>query len=89
VDLLMLPVGERLAPRDAVASAQRLNPRVILPMAYRQGEGGGTAAKLRSLDAFVSASPFAVTQKDADIMLISQADLPASTEIWTLKPPQR
>lgn len=89
VDLLMLPVGERLAPKEAVVTAQRINPRVILPMAYREGEGSGSAARLRPLEEFISASPFAVTPRDADIMLISQDDLPASTEVWTLKPPQR
>jgi L-ascorbate metabolism protein UlaG (beta-lactamase superfamily) len=85
VDLLLLPVGERAAPADAVAAAGALNPRVVVPMAYRLAEESGAAARLRPLEEFVAASPYAVTPRDSDVMLIGVGDLPSSTEIWTLR----
>jgi hypothetical protein len=33
----------------------------------------------------VAASPYAVTPKDTDIIMVSKADLPAGTEIVTLR----
>jgi L-ascorbate metabolism protein UlaG (beta-lactamase superfamily) len=86
VDVLMLPVGEsRLRPKDAVRIAKQVHPRMVIPMAYSTSSMGGAAAKLRPLQAFVAASPYAVTPKDTDIIMVSKADLPAGTEIVTLR----
>lgn len=85
IDILLLPVGDdSLAPATAVKVAQQVNPRIVIPMAYATPEMEG-AARLDSVDAFIAASPFAVTRKDSDIILISKPELPASTEIFTLR----
>lgn len=86
VDILMVPVGgEGLSSKDAVKIARQVNPRVVLPMEYSTGDMEGAAGKLRGVQDFVKASPFAVTSKEYDVMLVSKPDLPPSTEIWTLK----
>jgi L-ascorbate metabolism protein UlaG (beta-lactamase superfamily) len=86
VDVLMLPVGGgALSPKQAVAVTKALNPRIVLPMAYSTPGMSGPAARLPPLQDFISASPYAVTRKDEDVMMISKADLPQSTEIYTLK----
>ncbi len=85
IDILLLPVGDdSLAPATAVKVAEQVNPRVIIPMAYATPEMEG-AARLKPVDAFIAASPFAVTRKDSDIILISKPELPASTEVFTLR----
>ena len=86
VDLLLLPVGDgSLAPKDAVKIAQAVNPRVVVPMAYSTNAMPDAARKLKPVDAFVGASPYPRTDREADVMLISKADLPPKTEIWTLR----
>lgn len=85
VDVLMVPVGGALDPKEAVAVAKQLNPRVVIPMAYSTPSMDGPAARLPAVTRFVSASPYPVTPKDADVMLLSKTDLPATTEIYTLR----
>ncbi len=86
VDILMIPVGgDGLSPKQAVAVAQQVKPRIILPMEYATREMEEAGARLRPVDDFVSAGPWPVTAKDADIMLLSRAELPPDTEIYTLK----
>ena len=89
VDVLMVPAGgEGLTPKQAVETAKRLAPRLVVPMAYA-APGMDAPAGLRSVDAFIAASPWAVTQKDQDVVLLGRADLPPSTEIMLLKLPAR
>jgi L-ascorbate metabolism protein UlaG (beta-lactamase superfamily) len=86
VDILLVPAGgEGISPKDAAAITKAIAPRVVIPMAYSTAAMEGPDAKLRPLDAFVSATPYAVTNKDLDTILIGPADLPSSTEIYTLK----
>lgn len=87
VDVVMVPAGgDGLSPKAAVEAAKRLDPRLVLPMAYALP--GQAAPGLRPVDDFVAASPWAVTEKDQDVMLVSRAELPAGTEIVLLKPPR-
>ncbi len=90
VDLLLIPAGgEGIRPRDAAAVAVRLKPRMVVPMAYRppavDAGGSGMVGRLRPLEDFMSGTPFAVTAKETDIMLLAPRDLPPSTEILTLR----
>jgi L-ascorbate metabolism protein UlaG (beta-lactamase superfamily) len=86
VDVLMLPAGgQGLSPKDAVAVAQRVAPRLIVPMAYADPMMQGATARLLPLEKFVAASPFAVTQKDSDVTMVGRSDLPPSPEILALK----
>jgi L-ascorbate metabolism protein UlaG (beta-lactamase superfamily) len=86
IDILLVPVGgDGLSPKQAVEVCKQLNPRLVIPMAYSALGMEGPAAKLRPVDDFIAASPFAHTAKDADIMMISRPDLPASTEVYTLR----
>ena len=90
VDILLTPVGAPPgtpgpSPKAMVAIAKQINPRLVIPMAYSTSTMEGHAAKLRPVDDFVSASPYARTDKDADVVLLSRAELPASTEIWVLR----
>jgi len=85
VDILMLPVGGGLAPKQAVALTKSINPAIVIPMEFATPDMEGAAAKLPEADAFISASPYAVTRKDSDVMLISRPELPASTEIFVLR----
>lgn len=84
VDILMIPVGEGLTPKQAVEITKALKPMIVLPMAYSTSDMEGPAAKLRPVEAFISASPYAVTRKDSDVMMISKSDLPTDTEIYLL-----
>jgi L-ascorbate metabolism protein UlaG (beta-lactamase superfamily) len=89
VDIALVPAGgDGLTPKQAVEAAKLLQPRIVIPMAYAP-PGGGGAAGLRPVDDFIAASPYAVTQKDQDVMLLSRAELPTGTEIFLLKPPRR
>jgi L-ascorbate metabolism protein UlaG (beta-lactamase superfamily) len=86
VDILLLPVGDgSLTPADAVTIAKAVNPHLVIPMAYSTPSMPDSARKFRSVDAFVKASPYPRTDRDADVMLVSKADLPPKTEIWTLR----
>ncbi|MGV3724153.1 MAG: MBL fold metallo-hydrolase [Actinomycetota bacterium] len=85
VDILMLPVGGGLTPKQAVALTKAINPAIVIPMEFATLEMEGPAAKLPPADAFISASPYAVTRKDSDVMLISKTELPESTEIFLLR----
>ena len=84
IDILMIPVGEGLSPKQAVAITKAIKPMIVLPMAYSTRDMEGPAAKLRPVDDFISASPYAVTRKDSDVMMMSRADLPPDTEIYLL-----
>lgn len=86
LDLLLLPVGDgRLTPAAAVKVAQALAPRVVIPMGYATRSMPEAAQHLGSVDAFVKASPYPRTDRETDVMLVSPADLPPKTEIWTLR----
>lgn len=85
VDILMIPVGGGLPPKQAVELTKAINPAIVMPMAYSTSEMEGAAAKLPPAEAFISASPYAVTRKDSDVMLISRNELPASTEVFLLR----
>lgn len=85
VDILMIPVGGGLTPKQAVELTKAINPAVVIPMEFATPDMEGAAAKLPPADAFISASPYAVTRKDSDVMLISKAELPESTEIYLLR----
>jgi L-ascorbate metabolism protein UlaG (beta-lactamase superfamily) len=85
VDILLLPAGEDLKPTDAVAVAEALKPRVVIPMAYSTPDMDGRAARLRPVDDFVAASSYARERKTADVILVSKANLPPATEIWELR----
>ncbi|MFN3650996.1 MAG: MBL fold metallo-hydrolase [Armatimonadota bacterium] len=85
VDVLLLPVGEGLTPRQAVAISEQLKPPVVVPMAYSTPGMSGAAAKLRPVDDFIAASPYAVSRLASDVTLLARSRLPQSTEIWTLK----
>jgi L-ascorbate metabolism protein UlaG (beta-lactamase superfamily) len=86
IDILMLPVGgDGLGPKEAVEVSRQVNPRIVIPMAYSTPAMDGPDARLRPVEEFIAASPYAVTAKDTDIMLISKPDLPAGTEIYTLR----
>jgi L-ascorbate metabolism protein UlaG (beta-lactamase superfamily) len=85
VDVLMIPVGEGLTPKQAVEIARALKPSIILPMAYSTPDMDGPEARLRRVEQFIAASPFAVTRKDSDVMLIAPSELPANTEIYLLR----
>ena len=85
IDILLVPVGgDGLGPKEAVAVVRQVNPKIVIPMAYRMPDAA-PKAKLRSVDDFVAASPFARTEIASDIMLISKPELPESTEIYTLR----
>jgi len=87
VDVLMVPAGgDGLTAKQAVEAAKRLAPRLVVPMAYA-APGRDAPPGVRSVDAFIAASPWAVTQKDQDVVLLGPNDLPASTEIMLLKLP--
>jgi L-ascorbate metabolism protein UlaG (beta-lactamase superfamily) len=81
----MIPVGEGLTPKQAVEIARALKPSIILPMAYSTPDMDGPEARLRRVEQFIAASPFAVTRKDSDVMLIAPSELPANTEIYLLR----
>jgi L-ascorbate metabolism protein UlaG (beta-lactamase superfamily) len=83
LDLLLLPVGED--PKVAARTAQRLKPRVVIPLSYAAPGMEGPASRLHPLRDFVAGVPFAVTEKDSDVMMLSQADLPPSTEVYALR----
>jgi L-ascorbate metabolism protein UlaG (beta-lactamase superfamily) len=86
-DVLLLPAGgEGISPEQAVALAKALRPRVVIPMAYAVEAFTGPDARLKPVDAFIAASPFAVTAKSEDIILFGKAELPPSTEVYTLRP---
>lgn len=86
VDILLLPVGgENLKPAEAVKVAQQIRPKLIIPMAYATTDMLDSGSRLKDVEAFIAASPFAVTRKDSDIILISKPDLPADTEVWSLR----
>lgn len=84
VDILMIPVGDGLSPKQAVEITKALKPLIVLPMAYSTSDMEGPASKLRPVEDFISASPYAVTRKDSDVMMISRSELPSSTEIYLL-----
>lgn len=85
IDILLVPIGgEGLGPREAVAVVKQINPKIVIPMAYRMPDAA-PMAKLRTVDDFVAASPFARTEITSDVMLISKPELPESTEIYTLR----
>ncbi len=86
IDILLIPAGNLgLSPADAVAVTRAINPKVVIPMGYRTPEMSGPAARQADLDAYISASPYAVTRKDQDVMLIGRSELPGATEIFTLR----
>jgi len=86
VDILMVPVGgDGLSPKDAVTVAKQVNPKIVIPMAYSTSSMSGADARLRPVDDFIAASPYARTEKEADVMILSKSELPASTEIYTLR----
>jgi hypothetical protein len=89
VDVLLVPAGGAgLSPGDAVKVARQFAPRVIIPMAYSapaMKNLKGATANLRPVQDFISASPYAVTRKDSDVILISREELPAGTEIFLLQ----
>lgn len=86
VDILLVPAGgEGISPKDAAAVAKAVAPRVVIPMAYSTVTMEGPESRLKPVDEFVAATPFAVTGQNLDTMLIGPAELPPSTEIYTLK----
>lgn len=86
VDILLVPAGgQGVTPKQAVEMAQALAPKIVVPMAYSTSGMQGPDARLRPVDDFIAASPYAVTNKDLDTILIARSELPASTEIYTLK----
>jgi L-ascorbate metabolism protein UlaG (beta-lactamase superfamily) len=85
IDILLVPVGgEGLGPREAVAVVKQVNPKIVIPMAYRMPDAA-PMAKLRTVEDFVAASPFARTEISSDVVMISKPELPESTEIYTLR----
>lgn len=85
IDILMVPVADGLPPKQAVELTEAIKPAIVLPMAYSTSEMEGIAAKLPRVETFISASPYAVTRKDSDVMLIGKSELPPSTEIYLLR----
>jgi hypothetical protein len=90
IDILMIPAGgEGLSPRSAAEVCRKINPRIVLPMAYRpvgmDAGAPGLVGKLSPVEEFIKASPYAVTRKDTDIILLSKRDLPSGTEIFLLQ----
>jgi L-ascorbate metabolism protein UlaG (beta-lactamase superfamily) len=84
IDILMIPVGEGLSPKQAVEITKAVKPMIVLPMAYSTSDMDGPAAKLRPVEDFIAASPYAVTRKDSDVIMMSKTDLPPGTEIYLL-----
>lgn len=86
IDVLLLPVGqERPTAEAAVAIAKRLAPRLIIPMAYSTADMRAAGSRLRGVDAFIRLGPWAVTAKDADVIMTSPSELPPGTEVMTLQ----
>lgn len=86
VDILLVPAGGRgITPKQAVEITKQIGPRIVVPMAYSTQSMQGPDSKLRPVDDFIAASPYAVTNKDLDTILIGKSQLPASTEIYTLQ----
>jgi L-ascorbate metabolism protein UlaG (beta-lactamase superfamily) len=74
-----------MGQRDAAELARSISPRIVIPMAYGTPAARSPAPPLKPLDSFISATPFAVTARDGDVLLISPGELPPSTEIQTLR----
>ena len=88
VDVLMLPVGGGYALDGPAAAkvAAALNPKLILPTVYRtEATAASLAASLLPLEQFVAATPYALSRKSEDIVMVGPDDLPSSTEIWRLR----
>lgn len=84
IDILMIPVGEGLSPKQAVEITKAIKPMIVLPMAFSTRDMEGPASKLRPVDDFIAASPYAVTRNDSDVIMMSRTDLPSDTEIYLL-----
>jgi L-ascorbate metabolism protein UlaG (beta-lactamase superfamily) len=86
VDILLVPAGgEGITPSEAVAMTRAIAPRLVIPMTYSTPGMEGPDARLRPLDDFIAASPYPVTTKDGDVILLSKPELPSGTEIYRLQ----
>jgi L-ascorbate metabolism protein UlaG (beta-lactamase superfamily) len=86
VDILLIPAGgEGVTQKQSVEMAKQIAPKVVIPMAYAATGMDGPDGKLGSFDEFVSAGPFAVTDKEADTILISKPELPPTTQVYRLQ----
>lgn len=88
IDVLMIPVGGYYVLDGPAAAkvAKALNPKVVLPMAYRTSATAPSLAQsLQQREPFIAATDYAVTTKTTDIFMVSPADLPDSTEIWSMR----
>lgn len=83
-DLLLLPIGGTftLDPAGAKAAADLLNPRVILPMHYR--EGGKGFEELCTADDFAALYPAESVHRYTESSFELLADTPSQVAILTM-----
>ncbi|HEY2017551.1 MAG TPA: MBL fold metallo-hydrolase [Bryobacteraceae bacterium] len=84
LDILFIPAGGVLTitPERAVALVEQLRPRVAILMHYKTALGG--PAQLAALPA--AAAPFTPLVYKPSSVLVSNAGLPRSTEVWVMQP---
>jgi L-ascorbate metabolism protein UlaG (beta-lactamase superfamily) len=78
VDVALIPIGGvyTMGPETAREVLQQLNPKIAIPMHYRDNKA--------ILQAFVYG--LSARHLDSDTLIVSKASLPASTEIIVLRP---
>jgi len=84
VDILLIPVGGffTIAPRVACQTCDQLNPRVIIPMHYKNDKCG---LPIAGVDEFLQGMKD-ITRLDASEVEFKAGELPASTQTMVLKP---
>ncbi|MBI3325524.1 MAG: MBL fold metallo-hydrolase, partial [Nitrospinae bacterium] len=78
VDIALIPIEGvfTMGPETAREVLQQLNPKLAIPMHYRDN--------LALLRAFVQGLP--TRRLDSDTLIVSKGSLPATTEIVVLRP---
>ena len=71
-----------MGPQRGVELAQRLRPRVVIPMHYKTDD---THLPILPLDATLESVPWPVVRKGSSVEL-SPGALPEETEMWILEP---
>jgi L-ascorbate metabolism protein UlaG (beta-lactamase superfamily) len=84
VDLLLMPIGGvyTIDPAQAAQTAQRLNPRITIPMHYKTPKCGFPLAKVED---FTSGKAAVKVLKTSELE-IQKETLPQSLEIIVLQP---
>ena len=86
VDILLIPVGggSTLDPTRAVEVIGIFEPKLVIPMHYRQPSLTGELAQLESVEKFLKEFGSS-TMNPQDILKISKSGLPEETQVLLLK----